>query len=129
MTISLKAGLTTAGAIVALIGSLYTGWNALNEHWALSKEVNEMNRNLQMRDNVNYLEGRKSLTQYDINRISDVLEMYQTRELLNGELDAADRNRVEGLKDDMDAALATMSRVNEAIEAIRLKVSDVPDLR
>lgn len=126
MTITLKAALTTAGALFAVIAGVWTGWGELNSHWALAKEVNEMNRNLQLRDNVNYLEGRKNITQYDINRINDVLQMYQTRELLNGELDAADRNRVESLKADMDAALDEMAGINETIEAMRLSII-VPD--
>lgn len=124
MAISLKAGLSTVGAAFVVLSGLYTGWAALNNHWALQTEVAEMHRTLQLRDNVNYLEGRKNITQYDIKRITDVLDMYQTRELLNGELDAADKNRVRGLDMDMEEAQRTMDGINEAIEAMRLAITN-----
>lgn len=122
MAVTLKAGLSTAGAAFVVIAGVWSGWGALNEHWALKTEVAEMNRTLQLRDNVNYLEGRKNIAQYDLNRINDVLQMYQTRELLNGELDAADRNRVQGLENDMDKAQEEMDGIDETIEAMRLAI-------
>jgi len=123
--ISVKAILSITVTVFAVIGGVYTGWGALNSHWALKSELNEVNRSLQLRDNVNFLEGRKNITQYDIKRINDVLQMYQTRELLNGDLDAADRNRVATLKLDMIEAQKIMDNTVESIEAMRLAISPV----
>jgi hypothetical protein len=122
--ISLKAALTLIGSVFVVIAGVWQGWGTLNEHWALQSEMIEMNRTLQLRDNVNYLESRKNITQYDINRINDVLQMYQTRELLNGSLDAADRNRVQSLEIDMTEAQKTMDGIDDSIQAMRLSIED-----
>jgi len=122
MTITLKAALSTVGALIVVISGVYTGWQALDDRWALKTELADIHRTLQMRDNVNYLEAKRSITQYDISRIADILSMYQTRELLNGTLDAADRHRVNGLNEDMADAVAIMNGINISIEQIRLAI-------
>jgi len=125
MAITLKAGLTTAGAAFVVIAGIWSGWGELNSHWALQTEVLEMKRELQMRDNVNYLEGEKNILEYDIKRIASVLQMYQTRELINdGQLDPADRNRVLTLDKEMNDAEDSLAKNKEAIDAIRLSISD-----
>lgn len=113
----------------SLIGILYQGFQLMDERHVLRAEIEaeiaarlELSRTLQLRDNINWLEGKKNIIQYDVNRITDILEMYQTRELLNGDLDPADRNRVQGLTIDMNKALLELSGVEEAIDAMRLAV-------
>ena len=124
MTITLKAALSTAGALFVVISGTYTGWGALNEHWALQTEVADMNRSLQLRDNVNYLEGARNLLQYEIKQTNSILQMYQTRALLNdGVLSPSDRQRELVLNKAIDDSEAALVKNKEAIDAMRMAIT------
>lgn len=122
----------TVSALVAtatLFGAIYQGFQMLDERHALRSELDasnaarvELSRTLQLRDNMNFLEGNKNILEYDVKRITSVLQMYQTRELLNGELDAADRNRVITLQSELAEAQKNLDGVKEAINNIRLSI-------
>lgn len=112
------------GAFIAVVIPLFSAWFFIDNRHAHQNTLLEMNRQLQIRDNVNYLEIEVKIIEHEVERVNDVITMYQNRELINGTLDAADKRRVESLTDDLEDAIDRLGSLQEARDAMRLQINE-----
>lgn len=113
------------GVVLPVITALFTAWMFVDARHAHQTELLEIRRQLELRDNENYISIHKIVTQESIGDIIDTIDNYATIDALNGDepLSPAQIIRKEKLERNLITQQELLNDWTEAERALRLQLS------